>query len=268
MPYSIDRFGDAYSTAEQLPRYDGTQPQGAGRVESAMIRLVGGAYYDALGDADALPPAEEIIIEGEWVAANDEGMQTKMAALRALRGTKSKLWRTNGAGTSHWRAARCLEVESDLTPGSPRLAKITLRFEADPTPWHGTSGDTIITLTGSPLPATITNSGNAIARDITLTVHPVSTPMTAFYLENLTTGHVSKIKYGGTVAAGHALVINCGQKSVRNNGSDDYANLSLESGHTISEWFRLAPGANSVRITKTGGEATSTMTISFYGAHA
>lgn len=268
MPYSIDRFGDAYATAEQLPRYEGKQPQGAGPVRSAVIRLVGGAYYDPLGDEDALPPVEEITVEGEWVAASDAAMQTKLAALRGLRGTKSKIWRTTSAGTSHWREARCLEVDSDLTPGSPRLAKIALAFELEPTPWYGTKVYKSIVLGTSPVASTITNPGNAVARDITVTVHPQSSAITAFHLENLRTGHVSKIKYAGTVAAKHALEINCGEKSVENNGSDDYANLSLESGHTITEWLRLAPGANSIRITCTGGGATSTIGVSFYEAHA
>ncbi|MCK9357716.1 MAG: phage tail family protein [Dehalococcoidia bacterium] len=268
MPYSIDRFGATYATAEELPRYDGVQPQGAGPVESSQVKLVGGAYYDARGDDTALPPAEEITVRGDWVAASDAAMQTKLAALRALRGEKSKLWRTTAAGTSHWRWARCLEVDSDLEPGSPSMATIKLAFELDAEPWYGTSVYNSIVLGTSPVLATIANAGNAIARGITVTVHPATTPITAIHLENLTTGNVSKIKYAGTIAATQALVIDCSAKSVMNNGTGSYVNLTLESAHTIAEWLRLAPGDNSIRITATGGAVTSTIGVLFYEAHA
>lgn len=267
MPFVIDRFGDTYAAGEELPRYDGSQPQGAGRVESSQVRLVGGALYDWRGDEQALPPAERIEIRGQWVASSAGGMQTKLAALKALRGKKSKLWRTSGA-TSHWRRARCLAVESDLEPGSPSWAEIEMLFEADPEPWSGTTGYTVVTLNASPKTATIANDGNAVVREITVTVHPATSAVTAFTLENLTTGHVSAIKYGGTIASTQALVIDCAARSVENNGTSAYTDLSLLAGHAVTEWLRLAPGNNSIRITTTGGGVTSTVGFAFKDGYA
>jgi len=267
VPYVIDRFGDTYATAEELPRYDGRQPQGAGPVESSHVTLIGGAHYDWRGDEDALPPVEEVVIRGQWVASSAGGMQTKLAALRALRGVKSKLWRTSGA-VNHWRRARCLAVESDLEPGSPSWAEIRLAFELDAEPWSGTTGYTAVTLSASPKTATIANDGDAIVRDITVSVHPATSAITAITIENLTSGHVSKIKYTNTIASTQAVVIDCGAKSVENNGTDDYDGLSLEAAHAIPEWLRLAPGDNSIRITTTGGAVTSTVGFTFYEGYA
>ncbi len=267
MPFVIDRFGDTYAAGEELPRYDGSQPQGAGRVESSQVRLVGGALYDWRGDEQALPPAERIEIRGQWVASSAGGMQTKLAALKALRGKKSKLWRTSGS-TSHWRRARCLAVESDLKPGSPSWAEITMLFEADPEPWSGTTGYTVVTLNASPKTATITNNGNAVVREITVSVRPKTSPITALHIENLTTGHVSKIKYGGPVATTQTLVIDCAARTVEVGGADAYANFDLEAAHTITEWLRLAPGNNSIRITRTGGATTTTMGFAFKNGYA
>jgi len=266
--YIIDKFGDTYASAEELPRYEGRQPQGAGPVRSSNVTLIDGRAYDWRGSGDAPPPMEEITVSGQWVGANAAATQTKMAALRALRGVKSKIWRTTSTGTSHWRNARCLSVDSDLRPGNSQIATVDLDFELDAEPWYGTSVYSSIALGTSPVLATITNPGNVVAREITVTVHPKTTAISAFHLENLTAGHVSKIKYAGTIAATQALVIVCGDRTIENNNSDDYANLSLESAHTITEWFRLAPGANSIRITATGGAVTSTIGVLFYEAYA
>lgn len=267
MAYTIDRFGDTYATAEVLPTLEGSQPQGAGRVDSSHVKIIGDLDFDWRGTAAALPPTETIIVRGEWFGDDLADMQSKMATFRALRGVKSKLWRTT-TSTSQWRRARCLSVESDLGIGSAQTATIRLQFELDAEPWHGTSGYASVALAASPQLATIANDGNAIVRDITVTVHPATTAITAIHFENLTTGHISKIKYGGAIATTQTLVIDCGAKSAKKQGVNDYNNFSLEATHTISEWLRLAPGNNSIRITRTGGAATSTVGLMFYDGYA
>ena len=267
MTYIIDRFGDAYATAEVLPGLDGRQPQGAGPVQSSDVSLIGGGHFDWRGSETALPPTETARIRGEWIGTSLANMKTKLATLRALRGVKSYLWRTSGS-SNQWRRARYISVDSDLGPSSAQVAVLELQFELNGEPWHSTSGYTSVTLAASPQNATIANNGNAVVREITLSVHPATSAITAIHVENLTTGHVSKIKYAGTIASTQALVINCAAKSVENNSTDDYANFSLEGAHTISEWLRLAPGDNSIRITRTGGAATSTVGLTFYEAHA
>ena len=143
-----------------------------------------------------------------------------------------------------------------------------MEFELDAEPWSGTAGSTSVTLAASPQMATIGNDGNAVVRTITVNVHPTTSAITAITLENLTTGHVTKIKYAGTIAATQSLSLECETKSVENNGVDDYANLSLEGAHTISDWIRLAPGDNTIRITRTGGGVKSTVGLIFYEGYA
>jgi hypothetical protein len=267
MPYVIDRFGATYAAAEELPRLSGRQPQGAGAVDSSNVRLVGGHSFDWRGSDAADIPVEKITIQGEWVASSAGGMEAKLAALRALRGVRSKLWRTSGA-TSQWRTARCLSVDSELGVGSPSWAEISMGFELGAEPWSGTAGSTSVTLAASPQTATIGNDGNATVRAITVNVHPTTSAITVVTLENLTAGHVSKIKYVGTIAATQSLSIACESRSVKNNGTDDYDGLSLESAHTINEWLRLAPGDNAIRITTTGGGVKSTVGFVFYDGYA
>jgi len=148
------------------------------------------------------------------------------------------------------------------------MAEISMQFELHPGPWNGTAGSTAVTLAASPQVATIGNDGNATVRAITVNIHPTTSAITAVTLEKLTTGHVSKIKYTGTIAATQSLSIVCEGKSVKNNGVDDYDNLSLESAHTVSEWLRLAPGDNTIRITTTGGGVKSTVGLVFYDGYA
>jgi hypothetical protein len=59
--------------------------------------------------------------------------------------------------------------------------------------------------------------------------------------------------------------VDCGLRSVKNNGVDAYSGFALNSGHAVADWLRLEPGANSVTITYSGNaDASATVTFSFY----
>jgi hypothetical protein len=59
--------------------------------------------------------------------------------------------------------------------------------------------------------------------------------------------------------------VDCGQRSVKNNGVDAYSGLALNSGHTVADWLQIAPGANTITITYTGNADNSAgVTLSFY----
>ncbi|MDI9546964.1 MAG: hypothetical protein QM346_05130, partial [Chloroflexota bacterium] len=84
MAYIIERFGDVWSTAVELPTLDGKQPRGIRGIEGSMIRLPGGRAYDWRGGEQAPIAPEEVTIEGTWVAASVAAMETKHAALLGL----------------------------------------------------------------------------------------------------------------------------------------------------------------------------------------
>ena len=259
MAYTIDRFGAAYASAEELPRLDGRQPQGAGAVESSLVRLIGGQTFDWRGSGAALIPHERITIRGEWVASSAGGMKTKLADLKALRGTRSKLWRTSD-GDSQKRTARCLAVSSELRPGSPSWAEISMEFELDAEPWSGTARDNLTELEDNPQGILVANGGNAPVRNAIITVTAAGTNITSL---TIYVSGVSSFTWTGTLAVGKSLVIDCGASSVKNDGTDAYSGFSLNSGHTIPEWLRLEPGNNTVYVQRTGGSTASTARFTY-----
>lgn len=267
MSLVITRFGDAFATAEELPTLEGRQPQGASAVTGSVLRLPGGGSYDWRGGEQARPESDQIELFGGWVADSVAAMQVKLAALKALAGQRSRLWRTDGA-TQQWRRARCLRVASDVEAGLPASAEISMGFELDAGPWHGAARSETITLDTSPKSQAVTNGGNAIQRDVVLTVTAVGSAISDVTIENVTAGHVSAVRYTGSIAAGQALVLDCGAGTVRNHGVDDYARLMLLAGHTMREWLRLAPGSNPIQVTYTGGGAASTCILAYHDAWA
>jgi len=104
-------------------------------------------------------------------------------------------------------------------------------------------------------------------RDINITV-TADTDITQLDIENLETGHVSYLRYSGTISAGKQLVLSCGAMTCENDGVDDSDNISLQGAHTIPEWLRLMPGDNTIRITRTGGGNSATAVFDFYDSYA
>jgi hypothetical protein len=69
----------------------------------------------------------------------------------------------------------------------------------------------------------------------------------------------------GTVAVSTSLTVDCGQRSIKNNGVDAYSGLALNVDHTVADWLRLEPGANTITITYSGNADNSAgVTLSFY----
>jgi hypothetical protein len=75
--------------------------------------------------------------------------------------------------------------------------------------------------------------------------------------------------YSGTVAAGQALLVDCGAKSITNNTVDAYTGLTLNAGHTVADWIQVEPGNNTVTITYSGNAgADAVVTWDYYDAWA
>ncbi len=259
MAYIIERFGDTYATAEALPTAGGDQPQGGAGVRSGLVALPGGGSFDAWGSERARLRPQEITVGGYWSAATVAAMEAKLANLKALEGVRSKLWRSNGV-SQQWRYARLMQVDSPASEGTPTIDEISLIFEAPAAPWYGTAHDDLTTLDTSPKAITVTNGGNARVTNPILTLTAGSAPITAVTIA--VTG-VSQIKWTGTLAAGKSLVIDCGARSVKNDGANAYSGFTLETGHTIDDWLRLGPGNTAVIVTITGGSTDSTLRVQF-----
>lgn len=254
----IERFGDAWASAEVLPTLDGTQDLGAGPVRSPLVAVPGGAY-DAAGADRVRRQAERIVVRGTWVAASAAALEAKIAALRALVGLRSKLWRSNGAA-QHWRYARLLQVEAPVQAALGRWAEARLDFEALPGPWQGTAHDLTVPMDGLPKTINMANGGNAPVSNVILTLTAGAVAITSVGIGM--TGK-SYFRWTGSLGAGKALVIDCGARSVRLAGVNAYAGFALGASHTIDDWLRLEPGSNPVIVGLSGGGSLADATLRY-----
>lgn len=254
MPYTIDVFGSTYVDGVALPRYEGEHPWGSAAVPASLVELPGGYAWDSLGTDAARPRAEVITIRGEWIAANATAMQTKIDALKALTGTRNKLWASNDGGTTtRWRYARCLQVRASVIPGSSAYSVIEMDFELAPGLWNGVSHSETTVIDATTNNVTTTNGGNATVRDAIFEVTAKVATITALSVSIHVSGsRVVHWHYDGTIAVNKKVVFTCGTRRVWNEDTgDDYANFALQSNHTIADWLPIYSGANTIKVSYT-----------------
>jgi hypothetical protein len=265
MAYWFTRFGTTDLSLINLRQTD--VPRG----NLGLVPLPGGGVHDPWGEEQApisLPTA--ITVSCEHVATTPAAFQAEIYALRALLRTRARLYRSPDGGEANSESvlARLETISAPRDSDNVLVMPVTLTFQALEPTWRGAVHTETITLDASPKTAEIDNDGNAVQRAVTITVTATGAPITDIAIENLETGHVSHISYDGGIAVGESLVLDCGALTCRNDGTADYAHLHRETGHAIREWLRLMPGANTIRVTRTGGDNSSTCVLSYYDAWA
>lgn len=260
MPHWITRFGSTdLSQISLRQREDLT-------VAGQLIPLPGGGVFDPDGEAQArIELPSTVTVDSEYLETTAEAFRTLLYGLRALIGVRALLYRSPDGGEANSEScmAKLRQVSQSRDANDVLVMGVSLRFELVREVWSGTAHEETITLDASPKSQDCDNDGNAIQRAIVITVTAAGAPITALEIENLTTGHVSHISYDGSIAVGESLVIDCGAQTVRNDGDADYEHFALETDHAIDEWLRLAPGANTIRVTRTGGDNTSTCVLTY-----
>ncbi len=261
MAYVIEKFGAAYASATELPTLEGRQPQGSSPVASSLITLPGGASFDWRGDWPAAIPSQEIVLEGEWVAASVAAMETKLAALKELAGTRSKLWRSNGTA-QHWRTARLLEVDSDLSAGLAATARFRMRFALASGPWYGETERAVsAVLDTAQKSLACPHLGNARVTNPRIEVWAGAEAITGLVIDVY---GVAQMLWNGTLGVGQTLTIDCGLRSVKIGSTDAYRGFGLHAvWHKISDWLRIEPGGTTVVFTRTGGGSNAAAIIRY-----
>lgn len=251
-----------------------------GDTGSTLFRLPGGGTYDAYGTGDAPEAIREVTTEFEIIASTTTAVQTARDQIRSRAGKWRRLWAHFPDGSDRFVWARLAKVRMERRATYLFYQPVGLTFEISDPGWNGTghgapwvldSGlyldaglyldyDDEITLDASPKSITIANGGNRTVTPAILTFTAAGNPISAI---TFACGSCNWT-FSGTVAAGKALTIDTGTRSVRNDGADAYSSFALNAGHTVADWLQLEPGNNSATVTFTCAGAASTLTLSFY----
>ena len=260
MGFWVTKFGGT-TLSTKAPR----QEVGLGDAALGLQELAGGGVHDPWG-ADRAPvqlpynlPCTNII-----TAANPAAMATALNALRALHGQRDWLYRTpdGGAANRDRVLARLESIGASREVQHGLLLPVDLVFSVLSAPWQGADGTVSTVLDGGGGVTTIVcaNDGNARVTNAVITITALVAPITSI---TVAVAGITSITWADSLAIGEALVIDCGARTIRNNGADAYGFFTYNVGHVVDDWLRLEPGNNSVVITMVGGDATSTVIIAY-----
>lgn len=281
--YLLRQFGSV-----ALPAGAPRHTAGTANSQQQIINVVGGGVFDVLGSEQAAP-ALPFDLRYECKAfdrSSAAALRSTLDELRGCRGAQAKLWREGlDDGTRQWATARLVEVGYDTEARhshglfQPLVMVFTVqslwRGVQHGAPWSVNAGQMLNgglylnmgdrhVLTTSPKTITLRNDGTARTDDVVFTLEAGAVPVTGLILA---CGDC-ELLWSGTVAVGTSLVIDCSplRRSVRNNGVAAYGSLHLGAGHKSEAWMRLARGANSLVVTRTGGSAATYLTVGWYDA--
>lgn len=234
---------------------------------SPLVDLPGGVW-DAYGD-DAPPRRGSVLVADCMLTATAaSGVQSQLDTWQSLIGERESLERKGEDCSTHSVTARLINVEAPRSGGQNLLLPIKLTFETADPHWRGaTASETVSLVTStSPTTMTVSNSGNYTINDPIITISAGATAITwlALLVRSDTSGSWQTwINCTGTIASGESLVIDCGALTVEDNGSDAYADFSLNDSHLIDSWCELAPGANEVSFIHVGGATNGSISFAY-----
>lgn len=280
MAYYLTRFDDIVLPLIQPITEMPTAPAQSGAVDTL------GTGYDAFG-ADTAPatfpyPLQyRVLIIGTTAAA----YMATVNALRAMARKRAYVYRTGQDGLVQRAQARLDGVTATDSVETFNAVELSFNFliwshweNNDPPVWvlddgeyfdsglffDGTGG-TPTTLTASPQTVTITVGGNVAIDDaiITITAGDAAITSVTVACAALLWTWTWTGTAGATIAATKSLVVDAGAWSVKDDGADAYRDFAFNSSHALEGMALLAPGANSIVVTRTGGGTGSTIGFAF-----
>lgn len=268
----LERFGGV-----EFGRADVVDELGSASDVDFIATPIGG--YDSRVDDESLDLPANLTKRYTIYKTTPEEVQTELDALRALRGTRAKLWARTYEGEARFVWARLRSVDYRRTNRNFNVQPVSLTWRVGNQHWRGhdhaewdldegfylddglyldDDGYTF-TLNTAPYYATVTQGGNRATPDVRLTVTAGAAPITVL---TISCGD-AEFTYTGTVAVGDQLIIDCGAQQVLNDGADAYVGFSLGASHAIEDWLLLEPGDNIIEVARTGGSTNSTLLVEF-----
>jgi hypothetical protein len=283
MSYALSSFGIAYFFA----LYEQRTPVGTADSISEYVELDDGGAFDGLGTARAERQEYTFALQGELVGDTPAALDTAYRALLANRGKRDNLYRLRADGvTWEWISARLLRVTGTKAPGDMLVQKVTLQFKSGDPAWsrayHGgwflddghyldaglylDSAEDYL-LDAAPKVITLNNAGETPVHAVQIVATAAGSNITNLVIQRKIAGVVQEhLVYSGVLLTGNSLAIDTGVASVKNNAVDDYANFGLGASHISDWWLTLEPGDNTIEVTRTGGNNSSTVKFYFWEA--
>lgn len=277
MSYRLYKFGDT----QLFPTAQSVHDIGTGEARIDAMDLPTGGAFDQRGREQSPIKSRNISVSAILIGTSAADLVSKFDALRAYTGKRDKLWRINDSGVYHWVWARLTSVDTERAVENRLHIKVNLTFFIYSPVWNGNLIGTWRLDTGLMLDdglfldagvtaelgttsktLTITNGGNVRLRAIEMAITAKTTSITSVIIEKAGETYIT---WNGTVLPNTQLVFDFGALSVRNNGIEAYSGMILsEANHKIDNWLNIDPGDNTVKITQTGGGATSEVAFTYY----
>ena len=265
-----------------LPLFNKRDQVGTGDTGGSLLNLVSGASYDGLGTGDATEAATTLTTSYEIIDSTASAVQTARDAIRALAGQRLRLWAQMPDASLRFVWARLARIRMERRREYIFYQPVELTFEVAAPGWNGTQhgaawllddGETLDTglyldLDDVWIPSadgddeTFNNGGNRTVRDAFVTITASATAA----ISNITISCGDcDWTWTGTVAVSTSLTIDCGTRSIKNNGVDAYSGFALNAGHTVADWLQLEPGDNTITINYSDNADNSAgVTVSYY----
>jgi hypothetical protein len=165
-----------------------------------------------------------------------------------------KLWSIGRDGVHRWAYAKCTSLKTSEKFGDVYTNPATIEFYCREGIWY--SENTTITswtnaTSGLSSPGVVVSTVGNYWSNVVFNITSSTGTMTRYVLTNVTTGDV--VQWDGSAATSVQLALNTAAYSFTRGSVGHYGELTI--GANQINWFRLAPGANTVTLAVTGSTA-------------
>ncbi|HMR01773.1 MAG TPA: hypothetical protein PKA43_00215 [Candidatus Competibacter phosphatis] len=254
MSYKLTEF-DGVS----LPSYNRESGLDTAPPLDGFVATVMGGYDSYQTDIAPMATPYPLSVRGIVSAETDADQRAAIDGLRALGRRRGQLIRVaEDDDSEQFCYARLQQIAHRRIAGINGYQVLELVFLIE-SGWYEERPSQQEVMSSSPHTLSVENAGNRMVADAVLTVSADDANLTAV---TLTTTNGTHLVWTGTVLAGDDLVIDCGAKSVTNDGANAYSGLSYGANHSIDDWLRVE-GEMDITIAYTGGGTSPTVTIAY-----